>query len=70
MGSASTKLAIDGGTPAKTTPNIPMYPGGYEIGEEEKRQVIEALIASDDLEGEDRAAFVRGKLEEIERTNR
>ncbi|HSW46536.1 MAG TPA: DegT/DnrJ/EryC1/StrS family aminotransferase, partial [Phycisphaerae bacterium] len=34
---------IDGGTPAKTTPNIPMYPGGYEIGEDEKREVCEAL---------------------------
>ena len=43
MGSASTKLVIDGGTPAKTTPNIPMYPGGYEIGEAEKREVCEAL---------------------------
>jgi len=37
------KLAIEGGTPAKTTPNIPMYPGGYDIGEEEKREVLDAL---------------------------
>ena len=43
MGSATAKLAIDGGTPAKTTPNIPMYPGGYEIGEDEKREVCETL---------------------------
>ena len=43
MGSTNTKLAIDGGAPAKTTPNIPMYPGGYEIGEAEKREVCEAL---------------------------
>jgi len=37
------KLAIDGGPTAKTTPNIPMYPGGYEIGEEEKREVCDSL---------------------------
>ncbi|MDO8682274.1 MAG: DegT/DnrJ/EryC1/StrS family aminotransferase [Armatimonadota bacterium] len=37
------KLAIDGGAPAKTTPNIPMYPGGLSIGEEEKKLVMEVL---------------------------
>ncbi|HID96476.1 MAG TPA: glutamine--scyllo-inositol aminotransferase, partial [Candidatus Latescibacteria bacterium] len=37
------RLAIDGGTPAKTTPNLPMFPGGLEIGEEEKRAVMEVL---------------------------
>lgn len=37
------KLAINGGEKAKTTPNIPMYPGGLEIGEEEKKQVLEVL---------------------------
>lgn len=37
------KLAINGGPKAKTTPNFPMYPGGLEIGEEEKRQVLEVL---------------------------
>jgi 8-amino-3,8-dideoxy-alpha-D-manno-octulosonate transaminase len=37
------QLAIHGGPKAKTTPNIPMYPGGLEIGEEEKRQVLEVL---------------------------
>ncbi len=37
------KLAINGGPKAKTTPNHPMYPGGLEIGEEEKREVIEAI---------------------------
>lgn len=37
------KPAIQGGPKAKTTPNIPMYPGGTEIGEEEKRQVMEVL---------------------------
>lgn len=37
------KLAIDGGSKAKTTPNIPMYPGGLEIGEEEKKAVMQVL---------------------------
>jgi len=37
------KLAIDGGPKAKTTPNLPMYPGGLEIGEEEKRLVEQVL---------------------------
>lgn len=37
------ELAIHGGPKAKTTPNIPMYPGGLEIGEEEKKQVLEVL---------------------------
>ena len=31
------RLAINGGKPAKTTPNLPMFPGGMEMGEEEKR---------------------------------
>ena len=39
----SDKLAINGGPKAKTTPNYPMFPGGLEIGEEEKRQVLEVL---------------------------
>jgi 8-amino-3,8-dideoxy-alpha-D-manno-octulosonate transaminase len=37
------KLAIHGGPKAKTTTNYPMYPGGMEIGEEEKKQVLEVL---------------------------
>ena len=37
------KLAIYGGPKAKTTPNFPMYPGGLEIGEEEKKEVMEVL---------------------------
>jgi len=37
------KLAIDGGPKAKTTPNFPMYPGGYEIGELEKQSVIDVI---------------------------
>ena len=39
----SEKLAIHGGPKAKTTPNFPMYPGGLEIGEEEKKEVMEVL---------------------------
>lgn len=39
----SEKLAIYGGPKAKTSPNFPMYPGGLEIGEEEKKQVCEVL---------------------------
>ena len=38
-----SKLAINGGQKAKTTPNYPMYPGGLEIGEEEKKEVLEVL---------------------------
>jgi len=37
------KLAIDGGPQAKTTPTIPMYPGGLDIGDAEKAQVLEVL---------------------------
>jgi hypothetical protein len=37
------KLAIDGGPRVKTTPNIHMYPGGLEIGEEEKKAVMQVL---------------------------
>ena len=37
------KLAIYGGPKAKTTSNYPMYPGGLEIGEEEKKLVMEVL---------------------------
>jgi len=43
MESNKSKLAIDGGTKAKTTPNYPMYPGGLEIGEEEKNAVMQVL---------------------------
>ncbi len=39
----SKRLAIDGGKPAKTTSNIPMFPGGLEIGEEEKKAVCEVI---------------------------
>lgn len=43
MGNDYDKLAINGGKKAKTTPNIPMYPGGLEIGEEEKKAVMQVL---------------------------
>lgn len=39
----SEKLAIYGGPKAKTTINPPMYPGGLEIGEEERRQLMEVI---------------------------
>jgi dTDP-4-amino-4,6-dideoxygalactose transaminase len=39
----SEKLAINGGPKAKTTSNYSMFPGGLEIGEEEKKQVLEVL---------------------------
>jgi 8-amino-3,8-dideoxy-alpha-D-manno-octulosonate transaminase len=37
------QLALYGGKPVKTTMNIPMFPGGMEIGEEEKKAVLEVL---------------------------
>lgn len=37
------KLAIHGGKPVKTTSNMPMFPGGLEIGELEKKYVLEVL---------------------------
>ncbi|MDD3926041.1 MAG: DegT/DnrJ/EryC1/StrS family aminotransferase [bacterium] len=37
------ELAVNGGPKAKTTPNIPMYPGGLEMGEEEKTQLLEVI---------------------------
>ncbi|MFQ3549624.1 MAG: glutamine--scyllo-inositol aminotransferase, partial [Armatimonadota bacterium] len=43
MATTREELAINGGPKAKTTPSIPMYPGGLEIGEEEKKQVLEVL---------------------------
>ncbi|HBP38298.1 MAG TPA: glutamine--scyllo-inositol aminotransferase [Clostridiales bacterium] len=37
------KLALYGGPKTKTTPNYPMYPGGLEIGDEERKQINEVL---------------------------
>ena len=39
----SAKLAVEGGNPAKTTPNPGMYPGGLAIDEEEKKELIQAI---------------------------
>jgi dTDP-4-amino-4,6-dideoxygalactose transaminase len=36
-------LAINGGPKAKKSKNRPMFPGGMEIGKEEKKQVLEVL---------------------------
>jgi hypothetical protein len=36
-------LALNGGPKAKTSPTIPMFPGGLEIGDEEKKEVMEVL---------------------------
>ena len=37
------KLALHGGPITKNTPAFPMYPGGLEIGEEERKEVLEVL---------------------------
>ena len=39
----ATRLAIDGGTPAVTSPLPQMYPGGMRIGREEEEAVLEVL---------------------------
>lgn len=36
-------LAIHGGTPARTRPNPPMFPGGMAMGEEEERALVEVV---------------------------
>ncbi len=43
MGYTESDLAINGGPKAKKSPNYPMFPGGLEIGAEEKREVMEVL---------------------------
>ena len=43
MSYTKSDLAVNGGPRARTRENPPMYPGGLEIGEEEKRQVLEVL---------------------------
>jgi len=37
------ELAVNGGSPTKTTPSTPMFPGALEIGELEKKHVLEVL---------------------------
>ena len=39
----ATRLAIEGGTPAVTSPLPRMYPGGMRIGREEEEAVLEVL---------------------------
>ncbi len=43
MGYTKKDLAINGGPKAKTSANLPMFPGGLEIGQEEKKEVLEVL---------------------------
>jgi dTDP-4-amino-4,6-dideoxygalactose transaminase len=43
MSYSQADLAVNGGPKAKPTKNPPMFPGGLEIGEEEKKQVMEVL---------------------------
>ena len=40
---AHARLAVHGGTPVRTEPLLPGYPGGLLIGEEEKAAVLEVL---------------------------
>jgi dTDP-4-amino-4,6-dideoxygalactose transaminase len=40
---AQKELALYGGTPARTRPDPPMFPGGMEIGEEERQAVLDVL---------------------------
>jgi dTDP-4-amino-4,6-dideoxygalactose transaminase len=42
------RLARDGGTPARTVPERPMFPGGMEVGDEEL-QALERVIRSRNL---------------------
>ena len=39
----ATRLAIEGGTPAVTSPLPRMYPGGLRIGREEEEAVLDVL---------------------------
>src|SRR4030065_873030 len=43
MSYTQSDLAVNGGPKAKKTKNRPMFPGGMEIGREEKKQVLEVL---------------------------
>ena len=45
MSYSKNDLAVNGGPKAKTTKNLPMFPGGLEIGAEEKKEVMEVLDA-------------------------
>ncbi|MDR7417682.1 MAG: DegT/DnrJ/EryC1/StrS family aminotransferase [Armatimonadota bacterium] len=39
----TARLALDGGTPVRSTPLLPGWPGGLLIGEEEKQAVLEVI---------------------------
>ena len=45
MTAARDTLAIDGGTPVRSAPLPPMFPGGMMIGDEEKQAVLAVLDA-------------------------
>jgi len=45
---ASMRLARDGGTPARTRPEHPMFPGGMEVGDEEI-EALERVVRSRNL---------------------
>lgn len=59
------RLAIEGGSPAKTTPEPPMFPGAMEISEEEKRAVCEVLDERV-LFRYHRRATGKGRVEQVE----
>jgi hypothetical protein len=40
MVATAERLAVDGGTPVRTTPLRAEYPGASVIGEEERREVL------------------------------
>jgi hypothetical protein len=37
------RLALDGGRPARSRPEPPMYPGGTEVGDEELEAVARVI---------------------------
>jgi hypothetical protein len=43
MSYTKNDLAVNGGPKARTRSNLPMFPGGLEIGAEEKKEVLEVL---------------------------
>ena len=45
---AAMRLARDGGTPARTRPEHPMFPGGMEVGDEELA-ALERVVRSRNL---------------------
>src|SRR2546421_9711120 len=69
---AAMRLARDGGTPARTRPERPMFPGGMEVGDEEL-EALERVVRSRNLfryygvgEGPDEvAAFEREFAEQL-----